>query len=170
MPTTQPSVSTGNGSSGQKASTQKSSGSTGSNKPVTGQSSAMQHNFIARVEGTPKEFTEHSVAFAMNLAKKELMMLVEQSVTSPIREHVVIQDWIDNPKRVVTLEILDSQANTVDEIKFLDCVILDHAADFNYGNFAGVVHVLGISYDKIDLGSGKAHQAFASAMSIVGKP
>lgn len=131
---------------------------------------ALQHRWIARVEGTPKEFTEQTIACAINLVAKELALLVEQSVTSPTREHVVIQDWIDHPKRVVTLEVHNNNGSVVDTIKFNDCVLVDHVVDFNYGNVGAVVHVLGIKYDNVDLGLGKAQSAYASAMSVVGKP
>lgn len=149
-------------------------GPLGSNGVSTGAGAynpAMQHRFVARVEGTPTEFKDHTCAIAMNFVKKELMMLVEQSLTASTREHIVIQDWIDNPKRIITLEIEDGNGQVVDTIKFRDCVVEDHAIDFNYGNPAtSAVHILAISYQKIDLGAGKAQAAFASAMSIVGKP
>ena len=162
-PLTSPGVNI-NGSSG-------SNGNIGHGSVGNGiQTPAMQHKFIVRVEGTPQEFTQQSTAFAMNMVQKELMLMVEQSLTSPTREHIVIQDIINNPKRVITLEIMDGKGNVNDTIKFRDCVIHDHAVDFNYANSALVVHIMLLSYSQIDLGAGKAHAAFANAMSIVGKP
>ena len=134
------------------------------------QQPAMQHHFIVRVEGTPQEFTEQSAAFAANFVRKELIMIVEQSVTATTKEHVVIQDWIDHPKRLITLEITDPSGAIVDTIKFRDCTIADHAVEFNYANVATVVHVLSMNYDKIELGNNKPQSAFASAMSVIGKP
>lgn len=133
---------------------------------------ALQHRFIVRVESTPQTFTERSIAFAMNFAKKECVLAVEQSVTSTTREHAVIQDWIDNPKRQVTLELMDHNQNVVDIIKFKETSVEDHAVDFNHGMSGAVVHVLILSYQQIDLGSGgnAAASAFANAMSIIGKP
>lgn len=132
---------------------------------------AMQHQFVVRVEGTPQQFTEQSIAFAMNMAKNEILMIVEQSLTATIREHAVIQDIIDNPDRLITLEIMNPNTGAVnDTIKFQDCVIEDHAVDFNYANVGAVVHILVWSYAQIDLGAGNAASAYASAMSIVGKP
>lgn len=131
---------------------------------------AMQHRFIIRVESTPKEFSEQMVACAINMVAKEFALLVEQSVTSPTREHVVIQDWINNPKRLVTLEVCDTSGVVMDTIKFIDSEIIDHNVDFNYANVGAVVHVIGAKYDKIDLGSGKAQSAYNSAMSVVGRP
>lgn len=164
MPQTKPSVSNGNGSTG----------SNGTPVPTVGAGilqPALQHRFIVRVEGTPQDFTAQSTAFAMNFAQKELLLLVEQSIGAiPRREHVVIQDWIDNPKRIVTLDIMDGNNNVVDTIKFQDCIIDQHVVEFNYGLSGIVVHTLSLTYDKIDLGAGKAQTAYASAMSVIGKP
>lgn len=148
MPQTQPSVSSGN----------------------IAPQPALQHRFIVQVEGTPIEFSHQACAFGINLAHKELMLMVEQSLTVPTREHVVIQDIIDNPKRLITLEIIDGNSNIIDTIKFRECVIQDHAVDFNYASTKAVVHMMVLSYQQVDLGAGKAASAYASAMSIVGKP
>jgi hypothetical protein len=165
MPQTKPSVSNGSGSVG--------SSSNGTSVPTVGTGilqPAMQHRFIVRVESTPQEFTAQSISFAMNFAQKELLMMVEQSLGATTREHVVIQDWIDNPKRLVTLDIMDGNNNAIDTIRFRDCIIEQHVVEFNYALSGAVVHILSLSYDKIDLGAGKAASAFASAMSIIGRP
>ncbi len=165
MPTTKPTVPTGintarPGSSGPSAPTP----GTGIHNPAT------QHRFVVRVEGTPQQFSMQTCAFAMNFAKQELCMLVEQSLTGQTKEHEVIQDMIDNPGRQITLEILDHAGSVSDTIKFIDCKIEDHSIDFNYASQSSAVHVLIMSYQKIDLGAGKAQAAYASAMSIIGKP
>lgn len=170
------------GSFGQKSfhGSSNNAGSTGAGNPIPGsigtvgggiQHPAMQHQFIVRVEGTSQQFTDQTIAFAMNMAKNELLMIVEQSLTATTREHVVIQDIIDNPDRLITLEIMNPNTGLVnDTIQFQDCVIEDHAVDFNYANVGAVAHILIWSYAQIDLGAGKAAAAYASAMSIVGKP
>lgn len=150
MPQTQPGVSTGNGNS--------------TSQPAT------QDRFVVRVEGAPTEFSNQTCAFAMNFVHQELLLLVEQSLNSPTREHVVIQNWIDSPNRVVTFEIVDSNNQIIDTLKFIDTIITDHTVDFNYANQHTAVHILSLSYAKMDLGAGKAQAAYASAMSIIGKP
>lgn len=153
-----------------------STGSTGNANSSTGsvggiQMPAMQHKFIVRVEGTPQQFSEQTIAFAMNMAKNEMLMIVEQSLTATTREHIVIQDIIDNPDRLITLEIVNPNTGQVnDTIKFIDCMIEDHSVDFNYANVGAVVHILIWSYSQIDLGAGQAASAYASAMSIIGRP
>src|SRR5271170_5680520 len=140
MPTKSPTPASGTGSNSSPGIRGSNGGTVPTGAVGNGiQRPAMQHQFIVRVEGTPVEFTQQSVAFAMNMVQKELMLMVEQSLTSPTREHVVIQDWIDNPKRVITLDIMDANGNVNDTIKFRDCVIHDHAVDFNYANSALVV-------------------------------
>lgn len=131
---------------------------------------AMQHQFVVRVEATPPEFSDQSTAFGMNFAKQELMLMVQQSLTTLTREHVIIQDWIDNPNRVVTLEILDSNGAINDTIKFHDVSIEDHQVDLNHASSGAMAHIMILSYSAIDLGGGNAAKAFASAMSIIGKP
>lgn len=147
------------------------SGSTNAKNIGGIQMPALQHNFIVRVEGTPQDFTNQTVAFAMNLAKKELLMIVEQSLTANTREHVVIQDIIDNPDRVITFDIMNPSTGAPnDTIKFHDCAILDHAVDFNYASSGSVVHILVWEYDQVEMATNKAQTAFANAMSVVGKP
>lgn len=128
------------------------------------------HKFIVRIEGTPQEFTEQTVALAMNFVKKELILVIEQSLTAQIREHIIIQDLIDHPKRLVTLDITDYVGNVIDTIKFHNCEVADHNLEFNYSSVGLVVHIIAMKYDKIDFGNNKAAAAFASAMSVVGKP
>jgi hypothetical protein len=166
-----PASGTGSNSTGSANSNGSTSGSTNA-KSIGGiQMPALQHNFIVRIEGTPQDFSNQSVAFAMNFAKKELLMIVEQSLTANTREHVVIQDMIDNPDRTITFDIMNPSTGAPnDTIKFHDCVIEDHAVDFNYAASGAVVHILVWSYDQIELANNKAQTAFASAMSVIGKP
>lgn len=131
---------------------------------------AMAFQFIVHVEGTPPDFKLQTVAFAMNFAKKELLLVVEQSINAPTREHIVIQEMIDNPKRLITLEIMDPAMTVVDTIKFTDCVVLNHQVDFSYASVATVLHDVVLSYDKADLGNGTASSAYSSAMSVIGRP
>lgn len=130
----------------------------------------MQNQFVVRVEGTPPEFSDQSIAFGMNFAKQELMLIVQQSLTASIREHVIIQDWIDSPNRIVTVEILDSNGGINDTIKFLDVSIEDHQVDLNHASSGAIAHIMILSYSAVDLGAGNVAKAYANAMSIIGKP
>lgn len=156
-------------------------GSTGSaqsgrvNTGIGGSSSipspALQHRFTIRVEATPKSFNDQCIALAMNMVAKELVMIVEQSLTNTDREHVVIQNLIDSPGRQVTLEITNGNGAVIDTMKFRDCTVINHTVEFNYASSGVVAHVVNLSYTKVDLvGGGKAHAAFNNAMSIVGRP
>lgn len=132
---------------------------------------ARQRDFRVHVEATPKTFDNQVIALALNMVSKEIVVFVEQSLTNQDREHVIIQNLIDSPGRVVTLDTIDVNGIIIDTIKFRDCSVIGHTVEYNYANSGAVVHIVNLSYTKIDLTSNtKSHAAFNSAMSIVGRP
>ncbi len=132
---------------------------------------ALQNRFIVRIENTSDEFQQQFVGFAMNLVKKQILVIVEQSLTAQVKEHIVIQDIINDPKkRLVTLEIIDNQTNVVDTIKFHSCAVTDHQIVFDYTSNNPAWHEVEFSYDSLTFGNGSGQTAYNAAMSIIGKP
>ncbi len=131
---------------------------------------ALQNRFLVTVEATSAEFQSSIVAFGMDFVKKNLLLMVEQTLTAQVREHIVIQDMIDNPKRRITLELLDDQLAIVDTIKFNSCIVIDHQVLLNYASTNSILHDVILSYDSMILGNGSGQNAYNAAMSIIGKP
>lgn len=130
----------------------------------------IQNRFMVEVTTTPATFTGAMVAAALNLVKKEVTLMVEQSVTN--QEHITVQHLIDNPGFDIKVDLLDTQSNIVDTLLYSDCTVIDHLSILDYAGSGPMMHEIKFEFKTFTASAGGTNlikNAYKSAMSVVGK-
>lgn len=155
-----------------KATSSSSAGSgtsLGSNVATGIAQPVLQRRFGVTVQGTPISFSGQVIATGINLFKKQLLLIVEQSVSN--MEHVTIQNLIDNPGYDIQIELYDDHMNVLETLMFKNCKVTNHQATLDYTSNQPMWHDVEFEYDTFQASSGAANAvktAYNSAMSIIG--